>query len=357
MRSSKGYGSYRGKGGVRTVLKVLIAILLIVLILVAVGFFMLEKYQVFDSDGMHLELPFLHREEPSAPPEPEVTLPVVLPPATPSPTPAPEVQILHAAALPRSALYDGTAQALVTAKGANAAVFDMKADDGSLGYISNLELAKAVGASASDPALNAAIQGLNGGDLYTVARVSCFKDNLTPYKKPELGLKSPYGNWRDGGGLRWMSPAVDEARQYVADVCRELAALGFDEILLDNSGFPTGDKVGSIVQGAVYDPDKFSAVITGFYDQVRAALADYPDVTLSIMGTESAVADGADALTGQTLASLVQAGRVWLPEGGRSVSDYQAILSAAGMDSAGAAVLVRAEAGAADESWAVLTQE
>ena len=152
-----------------------------------------------------------------------------------------------------------------------------------------------------------------------------------------------------------MSPSLDEARQYVADVCRELAALGFDEILLDNSGFPTGDKVGSIVQGTAYDPDTFSAVITGFYDQVRAELADYPDVKLSIMGTEPAVADGADASSGQTLAALAQADRVWLPEGGRSVSDYQDILAAAGMDPAGTAVLVRAEAGAQDESWAVLT--
>ena len=96
-------------------------------------------------------------------------------------------------------------------------------------------------------------------------------------------------------------------------------------------------------------------MITGFYDQVRAALADYPDVTLSIMGTESAVAGGADASSGQTLAALAQADRVWLPEGGRSVSDYQDILAAAGMDPAGTAVLVRAEAGAQDESWAVLT--
>lgn len=41
----------------------------------------------------------------------------------------------------------------------------MKADDGSLGYISGLALAIQAEASAADPALNAAIQLLNGGGV------------------------------------------------------------------------------------------------------------------------------------------------------------------------------------------------
>ena len=47
---------------------------------------------------------------------------------------------------------------------ATAALFDMKADDGGLGYISGLALAIQAEASAADPALNAAIQLLNGGE-------------------------------------------------------------------------------------------------------------------------------------------------------------------------------------------------
>lgn len=56
----------------------------------------------------------------------------------------------------------------------------MKADDGTLGYISQQALAQETKVSATDPAINAAIQLLNSGDLYTVARVSCFRDNTVP---------------------------------------------------------------------------------------------------------------------------------------------------------------------------------
>ena len=125
------------------------------------------------------------------------------------------------------------------AAGATAALFDMKADDGSLGYISGLALAIQVEASAADPALNAAIQLLNGGEVYTVARVSCFRDNLVPRSDMSLAIHTNAGNWRDSGDTRWLSPANESARQYVVGMCRELAALGFDEILLDNWAFPT----------------------------------------------------------------------------------------------------------------------
>ena len=94
---------------------------------------------------------------------------------TPEPTPTPEPEEdFRGILLPNSALYDGTAAQRVEAAGATAALFDMKADDGSLGYISGLALAIQAEASAADPALNAAIQLLNGGEVYTVARVSCF---------------------------------------------------------------------------------------------------------------------------------------------------------------------------------------
>ena len=87
---------------------------------------------------------------------------------TPEPTPTPEPEEdFRGILLPNSALYDGTAAQQVEAAGATAALFDMKADDGSLGYISGLALAIQAEASAADPALNAAIQLLNGGEVYT----------------------------------------------------------------------------------------------------------------------------------------------------------------------------------------------
>ena len=195
------------------------------------------------------------------------------------------------------------------AAGATAALFDMKADDGSLGYISGLALAIQAEASAADPALNAAIQLLNGGEVYTVARVSCFRDNLVPRSDMSLAIHTNAGNWRDSGDTRWLSPANESARQYVVGVCRELAALGFDEILLDNWAFPTDGELGWIKADANYPADGRTAALEVFLEEVRAGLAEFPEVKVSLVTTASAAA-GRAVESGQTAALLERADRV-----------------------------------------------
>lgn len=350
-----GYGAYRGRSRSRTVLKIVIAILAVVLLLVAASYLVLEKFGVYTSDGgFHLDLPFAQE---SAQPSPEGSEPLVVistnPEPTPSPTPKPE-QPLHAVELPRSALTDGTAQSQVEAAGGNAALFDLKADDGTLGYVSQVALAVNTGASATDPTLNEAIRTLNSGALYTVARVSCFRDNTVPYNEPTLGIKTNKNyNFRDAGDIRWLSPTSEEARQYVVDLCLELAGLGFDEILLDNSGYPTTGYLSTIKTGTAYDPSQFQTVVAGFYQQVRAALAEpYPEVKLSVVAGEGVLQNGTDPDSGQSLTALAaNADRVWTALDTLTAAAARAALTGAGMEE-GALVCMAAQAGAAGESWA-----
>ena len=51
LRSSYGYGSYRGRSKLRTFLTVVIVILLVVLLLAVAAFFLLQKYIVYTDDG------------------------------------------------------------------------------------------------------------------------------------------------------------------------------------------------------------------------------------------------------------------------------------------------------------------
>lgn len=213
-----GYDSYHGRSRVRTFLKVLIVLLLVVLAVAVGALLWLEPYIDYSANGIKINLPFFQQKEPA----PATGAPVVVTTPEPTPTPEPE-EDFRGILLPNSALYDGTAAQQVEAAGATAALFDMKADDGSLGYISGLALAIQAEASAADPALNAAIQLLNGGEVYTVARVSCFRDNLVPRSDMSLAIHTNAGNWRDSGDTRWLSPANESARQYVVGVCRELA--------------------------------------------------------------------------------------------------------------------------------------
>ena len=356
--SRYGYGSYRGRSRGRTAMKVVVGVLAVVLAAVLALFFLQEDHMVFTKDGPHLSLPFLDGKKDPDPTPPEGSEPIVVVTTAPTPTPEPE-QPVHAALLPRTALSDGTAAAQLAELGADTAVFDMKADDGSLGYVSDLETAKQAGASASDAGLNAAVQALNGTELHTVARVSCFRDNKVPYAIPRLGIKTNSGyNWRDSGDVRWLSPTSAEARQYVTDVCVELAKLGFDEILLDNCGYPTSGHLGYIKVGEAYDAAQFQTVVSAFYYQIKAALAPYPDVKLSIRTSGGVLTGGFDEASGQSVAALLRdADRIWADLGGTSRADAVQALKTVGAETPDCLlVTVGTAAGSAAESWAILNE-
>lgn len=301
------YDAYHGRNRFGTFLKMLIVVLLVLLAAAVAALLFLEPYIVYSADGVRLELPFFHRE---TEPEPETSAPaLVVTTAEPTPTVVPEPEF-RGILLERTALYDGTAQSQVEEAGATAAIFDMKGDDGTLGYISQLDLALEAEVSAADPAINAAIQLLNSGELYTVARVSCFRDNTVPREHMDLAIPKSSGNWRDDEEFRWLTPASGEARAYVAGICRELAGLGFDEILLDNCGFPTRGDLDKIRGGDRYDAENLTGPMELFFQELTAALADYPEVTVSVVSSPAVLSGQSDG-SGLTTALLEQyAGRV-----------------------------------------------
>jgi len=322
----------------RTFLTVLIVILVIALILAVAAFFLLQDHIYYTADGKaHVDLPFFQDQnvEPSAPP-PVVSREVVVstqPTQTPEPSQEPA---LTPVALPLSALTDGSAAERVEAAGGNAALFDMKGVDGMLGYVSQLPLAVDMGVSAAQSGLNEAIRTLNETEgLYTVARVSCFRDNRAPRHRNAMALRSATGNWMDGES-RWLNVAVAETRTYVAQVCGELAALGFDEILLENAGYPVSGNVANIKVGETYDPEDLSGPVDAFYEEVARVLEEYPEVKLSIAARAEALA-GEDALSGQTLEQLGKyAQRVYLPgpKDEAAAREYDRALGSVGLSGA-----------------------
>ena len=134
------------------------------------------------------------------------------------------------------------------------------------------------------------------------------------------------------------------ARQYVVGVCRELAALGFDEILLDNWAFPTDGELGWIKADANYPADGRTAALEVFLEEVRAGLAEFPEVKVSLVTTASAAAGGA-VESGQTAALLERADRVLVRLGeGETLPRLNQT----------PVVPVLEQAGQAREDWAVL---
>ncbi len=337
MKTSYGYDTYRGRTKLQTALTVLIWILVAVLLLSVAAFFFLQKYMVYTDDGQaRLELPFLQQVSPppSAPIQSEPLVIVTAEPtpsSTPEPTPMPiQVPEIVPVSLFRAAVTEGNGLQLVAAGGGNAALLNLKANDGSLGYVSALPQAISLRSSESDPKLNDQLKLLTGSGLYTVARISCFKDNLAPKADPSLAIKTNSNyNWRDGEDTRWMNPSVEAVREYVVQICGELAAMGFDELLLDNACWPTTGRLEYIKEGSDYDPSNLTGSLEAFYEEVRKGL-EGQDILLSIAVNAGALT-GEEPRSGLTAALLGEyADRVYVL-GAESRGACDDVLAAAGL--------------------------
>lgn len=317
MKSTYGYSSYRGRSTGRRVLTALIVLLCLVLAAAIAGFFLLQGHIYYGEDGRaHVDLPGWGQ---SAQPTPTPADPVILvspgPDETARPTPTP-VQQQGALTLsaPLSGVWDSLEGEAVLALCDGCALFDMKGTDGMLGYVSDLPLAIAMGTSDATPGRNEALKSLNETQgLYTVARVSCFRDNRAPRWRNDMALRSYAGNWLDAGRVRWLNVAVPDTRDYLVGVCTELAALGFDEIWLDCAGYPTSGELENIKAGESYDPENLAAPVEAFYAAVSQALADYPEVKVGITASPAVLAGQADG-SGQSLTALkTYADRLYVP--------------------------------------------
>lgn len=200
---------------------------------------------------------------------------------------------------------DQLADAQTLADGYDGVILPMKNADGALGYVSALPLAADAGASSGDPDRNEALRALNDTPgLYTVAQVSCLRDSALVREEPGLSLHRVSGSpWLDESRQGWLDPAQPQVQSYLIGLCRELAQLGFDEILLTDCGFPTQGDLDSL--RAVEEKEE---TLETFCRQLQGALADTP-VTLSVMGQRDSVT--ADPVSGQTTALLATFGRVW----------------------------------------------
>ncbi len=195
------------------------------------------------------------------------------------------------------------------AKGRDGVVITVKGPDGRLAWVSNQPMAVSAGASFPLPARNEALRAMNATPgLYTVAKVACLRDDALTRACPALALERVSGSpWRDGTGGGWLDPGDQSVRTYYIGLCRELADLGFDEILLTDCRYPAGAEPGDLA-----GPADRGAALETFCRRLEGALADLP-VVLSVEG--AAKGDGVDPDSGQTPALLASfSGRVWARE-------------------------------------------
>lgn len=318
------YHTYRGRRTLNDWLK-WIACVLAILVVLAVAFLLWgQQYISYTDNGVRVDLPFFQNEG-KQPGGENISVIDQQPGGDSSSQENPsqeQTQTKTSAAavqVPLSALLDGTATQRVQVQGGDSIIVDMKNDQGQLGWSSQQDLASALQADAQDELINQKLQAWNQGEIYTVARMSCFRDEAVGGQMEyTLSTKSGY-RWMDNEEMHWSDPYNQKVQDYLIGLMTELAQMGFDEIVLDHCAYPT-QADGSLgnIRYRSQAPDQ---VVSAFLEKAAQALEPYGTKLSLAISQEQA--GGQESDSGLTLQSMEQyAQRLWI------AGEEQAVLAA-----------------------------
>ena len=188
----------------------------------------------------------------------------------------------------------------------NAVVVDVKNEYGSLSFMSSLKQADSYG--AHDERTNRDIEGfmrlMKENNIYTIARIVTFKDELQASHNPEYAIRKKDGTiWRNHDNMAWVDPFDARAHHYAIDVAKEAAKVGFDEINFDYIRFPARE--GLLYSQPNTQENRIKA-IGDFLDLAQKELQQYGVfISVDTYGNICWTLDG-DNNIGQTVASLAR---------------------------------------------------
>ena len=143
----------------------------------------------------------------------------------------------------------------------NTMVIDVKNDEGNITFkLTNDEIAADIPVLDTVAEMGAGVryirdiqalmQELKEHNIYTIARIVCFKDPCLAAARPELALNKPDGKpVTDANGLAWVNPYRQEVWEYLTELAEMAAELGFDEIQYDYVRFPVGSDANAAEYG------------------------------------------------------------------------------------------------------------
>lgn len=243
---------YKGRRKRRNVAIVPFIILLLIISLILVTFYALQKYAVVTKDGVNVELPILDNGGETI---------------TAAGVESREFETVNAQIVFEEADYSGieaqtgnglggvraifvSAENLTHEKLAeyasrinvgNALLLEMKPRSGQLMWQSQAELAVNYAIPMVDDPENPIqneIDLLKEQKLYLVAQISCCVDEALAMRMPSMCLLSPIGAiYRDDTGS-WLDAYNLELRNYIVQLVEELYEMGFDEVVLADVAHP-----------------------------------------------------------------------------------------------------------------------
>lgn len=251
VRETRGYNNYRGRGNGG---KKLLAVLLALIVVASVAFMVAQRHVVYEADGsFRFDLPWGKRptekkldELPTAentPEAPQSDLEIVVE--------KPADTNLYACELDESVLrgsWEATVKDLD--KQTNAVAVRVRAADGTLLYDSHVADAVECGAVTGSSVARGAIKGLTESDYYTIACFSALHDNYYSFAHmvDAAVQQINYSGyiWYSTDSTFYLAPEKPATRSYLAALASEVVEMGFDELLLDEFGYPTSGRLSNI---------------------------------------------------------------------------------------------------------------
>jgi hypothetical protein len=131
--------------------------------------------------------------------------------------------------------------------GLNAIELDVKDENGEIGFLAKVPLARRVGAARAYYNAERAVAKIHAAGLYLIGRIVTFEDPLLSAGAPQLAIRRSDGSrWLTSGGLGWTNPYDRRVWKYNVDIAEHAAKLGFDEIQFDYVRFPSDGDLSQI---------------------------------------------------------------------------------------------------------------
>jgi len=151
----------------------------------------------------------------------------------------------------------------------NTIVLDLKEEHGHVTFLTDNEI---ISGTARDlvPNIEELVADMQSRGIYVIGRIVCFKDPIWSFRNPELSHRDNAGNrWTDRNGVGWLNPYNRDNWEYLVEIGREGARLGFDEIQLDYVRFPVEGRLSDIYFGQAGEEQTRAEIIAEFAGFMR----------------------------------------------------------------------------------------
>ena len=139
-------------------------------------------------------------------------------------------------------------------------------------------------------------------NIYTIARIVTFKDELQAINNPEYALKDKNGTiWRNRDKMAWVDPFDKRSHNYNIEIAKEAAKVGFDEINFDYIRFPAKKTLQFLKQNSSANR---VTTIEQFLKTAKKELKEY-GVFISVDTYGNVCWSKDDCNIGQTITSLI----------------------------------------------------